>query len=411
MHPTIELVRRPGARGLLAAGLVGRIPMGTIGLGLTLLVLEATGSFATTGAMTGAMTLSAAVAVPVLGRLADRVGQRRFLPVLVVVNSATLLGLTVVVSRGWPMGWWWAAAVLAGASLPNLRAVTRTRWPGIAQGHRERAGAAALETVADESMFLLGPILATGVALRFGAAVAVALAAAAGLVGGLAVALQRRGAPPACRRRTGGIPGAAALGGVRGVVVTMLALGVMFGALNVGAVAFARSTSPHLSGVLVSALAGGSLLAGLVLSRGHLPSAGRRLRVGTAVLAAGLLPLPLVDSAWAFGAFVMVGGLGVAAAMTGGFSLVEQHVPRDRSTEGMAAVTAALSLGSAAGAALAGRLAEGLSVPAAMLLPAAAALAAALAARAPLRRSDHAAAAEGFAEGQVADARVPAASR
>jgi MFS family permease len=382
MRSTLVLLQRPGASGLLGAGLVGRIPMGTVGLSLTLLVLEGTGSYASAGAMTAVMTLSAAVGVPVAGRLADRVGQRRFLPVVVALNSAALVVLAVLIARGWPQPWWWAAGVLAGVTLPNLRGITRTRWPAIARGHRERARAAALETVADECAFLLGPLLATAVALRFGPVTALVVAAAAGLAGGLALAAQHRGEPPRPAARTAApVPGAAAApAGSGALLAAVLALGAMFGSLHVGAVAFASATAEHLTGVLISALAVGSLAAGLVLSTGVLPSPDRRLRAGTVVLALGLAPLPFVASPTAFAGCAAVAGLGVAAAMTGGYSLVDRLVPRDRITEGMALVTAALSLGSAIGAALAGRLVDVVSLSAGLLLPGAAAAAAAVAA-------------------------------
>lgn len=385
MRATIVLLRRPGASSLLAAGMVGRVPMGMVGLGMTLMIVDATGSYGTAGAVAAVMTLAAALATPVTGRLADRLGQRRFLPAIVTANSAALLLLACAVTNGWPVPSWWAAAALAGVSLPNLRGVTRTRWTAIARGGGDRARASAVETVADETAFLLGPMLAAALALRFGAAAAVAVAAAAGLAGGLALALQRRTEPPRAPARpaghASGRPGAALAG-------PMFALGGMFGALHVATVAFAAATAPALSGLLLGAPAVGSLAAGLALSGGLLASPSRRLRLGTVLLAAGLAPLPWVGGPGPYAACLVVGGLGVAAAMSGAFGLVEHLVPRERLTEGMGVVAAALSMGSAAGSALAGRLIDSVSLSAGLLLPGGAAALAAVLCRRRAARAD-----------------------
>ena len=78
----------PGAAAFSATGLVARLPISMMTLGIVLLVSTLTGSYALAGQVSAAYIIgNAAFAVP-HGRLADRFGQRRVLYVDAVVFAA-----------------------------------------------------------------------------------------------------------------------------------------------------------------------------------------------------------------------------------------------------------------------------------------------------------------------------------
>lgn len=349
------LLREPGALPMTLSGLLGRIPMSMVTLSITLLVVDRTGSYALAGAVTGAQTLAMALFAPFGSRLADRWGQTRALPLLVIAHATSLVMLVAAVGSGWPWPSWVLLAGLAGASMPMMGSMVRARWAEITPDPRTRTSAFALESAMDEIALILGPLLASAMALSVSPAAAVLGAVALLLVGGLSLAIQRRTAPqPAApRRREQGHP--VRQPGMPVMVVMMAFVGGVFGAFQVGTVAFGEATRPAWTGVLLAAFSVGSLVSGLTLAtRQREWSLIRQLRLAVVTLTVSLLPLALVGSVPVFAGVALLAGLSVSVVMVGAFALVERLVPESRLTESLSSVTAAVSLGMSAGSWLGG---------------------------------------------------------
>ena len=71
------VLARPGALRLLASSLLGRMPVGMVGLATLLTVRAATGAYAAAGAVAGCYAVANSLIAPVHGRLIDRFGQAR----------------------------------------------------------------------------------------------------------------------------------------------------------------------------------------------------------------------------------------------------------------------------------------------------------------------------------------------
>ncbi len=69
-----RVLAHPGALLFSATGLVARLPIAMIGLGIVLLVSEATGSYAVAGSVSAAFLLANALVAIVAGRLVDSPG-------------------------------------------------------------------------------------------------------------------------------------------------------------------------------------------------------------------------------------------------------------------------------------------------------------------------------------------------
>ena len=140
------------------------------------------------------------------------------------------------------------------------------------------------------------------------------------------------------------------------VVVTYLAVGALFGAIDVVVVGFAEAEgAPALSGAALAVFAGGSLVAGLVYGLARLPGTLAARFVGTAVafgLAGQLLwtvrSLPVLIGCG------FLAGLTIAPVLVSGTSLVESRVAPGVLTESLAWTVTGLTLGVTAGSALAG---------------------------------------------------------
>src|SRR3954452_12009546 len=146
---------------MVLAAFIGRLPLSMVGLGSVLLVQDYTGSYGLGGAVAAAGAVTAAIAGPVVGRLADTHAQRRGLFwVLGVFVVSGALFLTSV-RDDWPLWSVFLTAGAAGASLPPVASMIRVRWTYLLRGTPRLPTALAMESVVDEFVFIVGPVLVT----------------------------------------------------------------------------------------------------------------------------------------------------------------------------------------------------------------------------------------------------------
>ncbi|MGY1823358.1 MFS transporter [Geodermatophilus sp. SYSU D00079] len=377
--PYARLFTVPGSVAFSLAGWVGRLPAPMLGLGAVLLVEGETGSYGVAGAVSGTLALSYGLAGPQWARAMDRRGQGVVLRVAMAAFLLAGIAFVASVVAGGPRWSWFLLAALAGASGPNVGSLVRARWSAVLDPV-SRQTAYAFEAVADEVVFVLGPPLVTLLATLIAPPVGFLTGVGFGVVGGLWLAAQRATEPPVhpvdtaapVRRRSVLTPTLLV------VVVTYLAVGTVFGAIDVVVVGFAEAEgAPALSGAALAVFAGGSLVAGLVYGLARLPGTLAARFVGTAV-AFGLAAQVL----WGVGSLpVLIGcgflaGLTIAPVLVSGTSLVESRVAPGVLTESLAWTITGLTLGVTAGSALAGAAVDAWGAESAFAVPA---LAAALA--------------------------------
>lgn len=371
-----RVLSQPGALAFSATALVARFPIAMIGLGIVLLIEHETGSYGTAGAVSAVYVLAGALAAVVHGRLVDRFGQTRVLPVASTLNSASLALLMAAVGWGWPLWTAYAFAALTGLFMPQVGASVRTRWTHNVEGADALQTAFALESVLDEVAFIVGPVLVTFLATAWNPLGGLALAVATGLIGTWAYAAQRRTAPPygrtSSRAERAPMPWAVLVP----ILVVCLSLGTLFGAAEVTTLAVADAHGhPERAGWLLATWSLGSLVAGLVSgAMAWRAPAPTRIRWGTAAMALTMLPLALIDSLAGLAVVLLLGGLAIAPTLIATISTVEQGVPRSRLTEGMALVNTGIVAGVAPGAALAGLVVDRFGPSAAYYVPLAAGL-------------------------------------
>ncbi|RBY93289.1 MFS transporter [Blastococcus sp. TF02A-30] len=394
--PYLRLFAVPGALAFSAAGWVGRLPAPMLGLGAVLLVEGETGSYGVAGAVSGTLALSFALAGPQWARAMDRRGQGPVLRVAMVGLLLAGIAFVTAVEVGAPRWSWFALAALTGGFGPNIGSMVRARWSA-ALDREGTQTAYAFEAVADEVVFVLGPPLVTLLATLIAPPVGFLTGIVSGVVGGFWLSGLRATEPPlhpvddaAPRRRRSVLTPALLV-----VTVTYLAVGTVFGAIDVVVVGFAEHEGAQaLSGLVLAVFAGGSLVAGLAYGLAKLPGTLAQRFVGTALafaLAAQLL--------WGVGSLPVLvacgflAGLTIAPVLVSGTSLVESRVAPGVLTESLAWTITGLTVGVTAGSALAGAAVDAWGAEEAFAVPAtAAAMAAVLALLgAPLLRSRDAA--------------------
>ena len=259
----VAILRRPHARPLLVASLLGRLSNATGPLSVVLFVQSETGSLAQAGAASATIALTSGLLAPVRGRLVDRLGQRRCLPPMAAVFAAALVGVVAVAGPGpAAVAATIGLAATAGAAAPPLGASMRVLWISlVGQGPRLQT-AYALDAVLDELLFVLGPLLAGGLATLYQPAAGVLATAGLALAGTLGfvaspVSRAQAGSQDASRGRAGW---AGALGGpgLRTLALSLAGVGAAIGIWEIGLVGAAREAgSPEAASLLARRLGGG----------------------------------------------------------------------------------------------------------------------------------------------------------
>lgn len=362
----------PGALAFSLSGLVARLPISMVGLGIVLLVSTRTGSYSLAGAISASFVLANAVFAVVQGRLSDRVGQGRLLPVGVAVFAVALVLMMAAVELSWGGPVAGAFAALAGAAQPQVGSMVRARWSHVVPDRSMLQTAFAFEAVVDETVFMLGPTLVTLLATAVHPLAGLTTAVVAAVAGAVALTLQRRTEPPAHprhpeRSERPRMPWRT----LAPVAVASAALGALFGGSEVVTVAFSEELGTKaLAGPLLAVWALGSLLSGIVTGAVTWRAANAsRFRRGMLGLALSMVPLPFVGSFVAMAVVLFVAGFAISPTLIALTAWVEEVVPAARLTEGMAIVHTGIAAGVAPGAVLAGTVIDHAGASPAYLVP------------------------------------------
>jgi MFS family permease len=227
-----------------------------------------------------------------------------------------------------------------------------------------------MESVVDEFVFIVGPVLVTFLSTAGHTTSGVVTAFALATAGSLLFAAQRRTEPPPAPHEHRRGRSAMRVPGLRVLFVVGAAVGAILGTLEIALVAFADQVGARpLSGLLIAALAAGSMIAGIGWGTVHWRMRLRHRLVGVlAALTALTVPLTLVHNLWLMLPLVALAGVAVSPSLISAFTLAEVLVPRAAVTEAFTWIGTALALGVAVGASLAGKIVDSAGANASFLV-------------------------------------------
>ncbi|MFJ5309839.1 MFS transporter [Streptomyces sp. NPDC088350] len=355
--PYRALFAAPGSRGFSAAGFLGRMPLSMMGIGVVTMISQINRRYGLAGALSATIALAAAAIGPRISRWVDQYGQRRVLRPATLVALTAAAGLLLAARFEWPE---WVLFVCAAGigSVPSLGAMVRARWAAVYRGTPQLHTAYSLESVVDEVCFIFGPIISIGLSTAWFPEAGPLLAACFLAVGVFWLTAQRATEPEPHPRVRGAANGGSALraAGLQVLVATFVATGAIFGAVDVVTVAFADERGHKAGASVVLALyAAGSCAAGVVFGLLRFRGAPeRRWLLGICAMAVSMIPLLLVGNLPLLAVALFLAGLSIAPTMITTMSLIEEHVPRAKLTEGMTWVSTGLAVGVALGSSVAG---------------------------------------------------------
>jgi MFS family permease len=368
LRPYREVLSDRRAVAFSLAGFVARLPMSMTGIGIVLLVSLTTGSFGLAGLLTAAGTVTGAVVAPLWGRATDRVGQARVLLLAVVINTLSVALLVTAVELAWPLAVSLVAAIGVGAGFTLAGSAVRARWTLRLNDSPLLNTAFALEAMLDEVVFIVGPVLVTFLATALHPALGVSVSAVIGLIGAIALAVQRSSQPPIRPTSREGNAGSSRLPWrvLLPVAIASAALGMVFGGMEVNVVAFAKEAGVlGYAGLILMAWAFGSLVAGAVSGAiTWRASPAKRFRVGASLLALSLLPLPFVGRPAVLALLLTLSGIAIAPTLIASVAVTQSSVDQNRLTEALAWISTGMAAGVAIGAAAVGHVIDSLGAQA-----------------------------------------------
>jgi MFS family permease len=360
----VAVLRMPHVAPLLIASMLARLPFGMYALALVLYLAHERDSFAVAGLVDGAFGIGAAIGSPLQSRLIDRVGHRRVLLPLALVDVAATGGIVALTESGAPTAALMACGLAGGFAIPNVGAALRALWPELLRRRAElMATAFALDSVAIELLFTVGPLIAAAIIAIVSPIAALALSAACTVAGVTLFVVQppSRNWRPHDQAGSHGALGALRSSGVRTLMFATLPIGFCFGAIEISLPAFAKQYgAPEWAGVLLSVWAAASAIGGLTYGARNwrLPVDTVYLRLA-ALMPLGFLPALAAPSVAVMALLILPAGLLIAPLGAAGNQLIGQVAPAGAVTEAYTWPVTAMIAGFAVGTAVGGALVEG----------------------------------------------------
>ena len=361
-----RLFALPGARAFTAGNLLARLPMGMFSVSAVVMIAGERDSYALAGAVVATGLAATALVAPWIARLIDRHGQARVALPATLVAVLGGLSLILCVRAGAP-DWTLFAAYAATATTPNIGGMSRARWAHLLNDDPAALHTAnSFEQAADELCFMLGPVLAAflsgTVFPEAGTLTGVLL-----LATGMALFTAQRSTEPPVQPTTGPSHPPYRAPGMPALLAVCLAMGAVFGALEVVTLAHADALGHSTAAGAVLALqAAGSCAAGLLYGAARPTRSPERrypwcIAAMTALLALLLLAASLTGSLLLLAAALLVSGMATAPTMITNMTLVQRRTPEGRLNEGMTLAVTGLLGGIALGSAVGGWAAEHMS--------------------------------------------------
>lgn len=367
-------------------GFLARLPLAMLTIGSMTLLVDSTGSYAMGGLSAAMVGLGSAVGGPTVGYLSDRIGQRRVL-IPVAVLQAVLIAALMWFGGSAALGPIWLVillSVLAGATGPQIGPLARVRWMALTRkretGGRELSAALSYESMVDELGFVLGPAAVGLFAALIAPWLPLAIAAVMTLVLVPLFAMHHteKAVLPQVKNVSKIKLTRNQVSGIAIAVVGMIGMGTFFGSSAAGTMAFAGAQgNANIGGLLYAAVGTTSSLMALSVAfwpQGW-PQASRWLACAIFMVPAALL-LQLPSGFGSMIAVLLLVGLPVGPILVTIFTLGGEIAPPQRLSTVMTLLSSGIVVGTSIGNGLAGLLADshgyagafGVAAAAAMLL-------------------------------------------
>lgn len=334
--------------------MIGRIPLAMNTVALVFLVSDVRGSFTLAGLTSAFYTLSGAAISPRVGKLADQFGTKAvYLPVT-AINVLATVGVLYFIHHS-TIGLLFFAA-LAGATFPNFGTITRTRWSRSLADPKELDTALSLESVFDESAFVIGPALAGLLLSLYGSNSPLIASMVFLSIAGLGIALTSIDHGGFAKVHADHTRGILAIPYVKTLLLSLISLGLLFGSNFVVIIAVATEGGREAEGGLwVGLYPIGSAVSGLIYGLIHWKiSSSIRYTASLVIMTLCTSGILFFQDLETIVFWIIISGVAIGPALISANAFMKELVPLSRLNESFAFLGAALSIGITFGSTISG---------------------------------------------------------
>lgn len=365
MKTYLSLLKTRGVARIMTAQLLARFPNGMLSLAYLLHIQRIQHSYGAAGLVLAATSIGQAIAGPLTSRWMGIWGMRRVL-VLTTIICGTAVG-TIALAPTLPIALYMVIGFIGGLSTPPVQPAVRTIYPKMVNS-RQLTPLFSLDASAQEVIWVVGPVITTFVALQISTVIAILVALAFLLGGGLWFLSSPevgRVRIPRSRRNLGVVLAKPAV--LLATTVGFLLVGAC-ASIEAGIVATFGDNGTE-SGIVLSLFAVGSLIGGLSL--GHMPIGPWALARRMFAVFIGMSLAAAFSGFWWLAITVFLAGVGIAPALAVMFAIVSSSVRFSETAEAYGWVGTGQLIGAALGSATAGFLIDQFHAPGAFLAAAA----------------------------------------
>jgi predicted MFS family arabinose efflux permease len=254
----------------------------------------------------------------------------------------------------------YVCVVVAGLFTPPLEGGLRALWSSVLRGEEQVHTAYAMDAVAQEVMFTVGPLLVTLCVSLWSASAALVVLNVIGVLGALWVVVSPPSRAWRSAPREAHWLGALRSPGMLALLGAFLFVGIALGSITVAAVSYADGNGGDVVyGWLMAGVGLGALVGGTAYGARRWEGAPeRRLQVLVALLAVCYVPLTSTPGPVGMTGLTTLAGVFLAPAIACAFVLVDRHAPRGTVTEAFSWIVTTFTVGQSLGAAVAGPVVE-----------------------------------------------------
>ncbi len=396
-NPYIRIFKLPGAAAFSLSAALTRLPMSVIGLSMVLALNSIYNNWTTAGTMSAVYVMSCAVVTPIYARLFDRYGQKKVGRIAIIAQFVALAVFAIAAFSRVPLALLFALAVLVGITQFSVGALVRTRWAwtvsdsGLSSAENETLlnTAYAFESAVDESIFVIGPIVAaalsTGInpvapfvlcmiACGLGGVVFFNLPSAShSVLGSIEVVSVENGATENSTEKidmaTSSLDNsplqtsrsnkatALAYPGIANLCLVFIFFNMSFSGFDVAMTSLTKALGMQsVLGIILALIAVGSMIGALIY--GSIKVTGNpwiRLFIFIAVVTSGFAIIAHSGNNFIFiGIIEVIAGFTVAPTFATGNLMVKETVPAHSLTEGLSWLSTAGTMGASLGSAVVG---------------------------------------------------------
>lgn len=351
-----EFLGIPGVTRLLLASTFGRLAYAMVSLAIFFQVQSITQSVGLAGLAVGLSSGVGAMTAGPRGLIVDRFGQTRPLYAFVPAYAVSCLLLAFVADDAVTAV---AFSALIGLTAPPINISIRPLWLDIVGQERVRT-AYSVDTAYHNLVMLLGPVIATLVALNVSPTAAIAAVGVSMLVGGALLAVNAHSRAWVPEEREHGEAGLLRSPAIRLLAVEGALMGLSAGFITIGIPALATMSGEEgLAGPVMSAMGVGAIIGTLwagAKAKDIAPANG--LRAASAFFAIALLPLALVPIGWPMMLVVLVAWAFIGPANVFYLEVIDVVRPRGTAVAALGTLWMIEGAGMAVGNAVGGIVAE-----------------------------------------------------